>query len=101
MGERLQRHLSATFGDEVFFLHGGVHAAKRDQLVERFQNGGNGIPRLFVLSIKAGGTALHLTSANHVLHFGRLWNPAVDTSATDRAWRTVQKRSVPTPTCAS
>jgi len=94
MGERLQRHLSATFGEEVFFLHGGVPAAKRDQMVERFQNGGNGIPRLFVLSLKAGGTGLNLTAANHVFHFDRWWNPAVENQATDRAFRIGQKRNV-------
>jgi superfamily II DNA or RNA helicase len=94
MGERLQRHLSVTFGEDVFFLHGGVPAAKRDQMVERFQNGGKGIPRLFVLSLKAGGTGLNLTAANHVFHFDRWWNPAVENQATDRAFRIGQKRSV-------
>ena len=94
MGERLQRHLSATFGEEVLFLHGGVPAAKRDQMVERFQNGGKGVPRLFVLSLKAGGTGLNLTAANHVFHFDRWWNPAVENQATDRAFRIGQKRNV-------
>jgi SNF2 family DNA or RNA helicase len=94
MGERLQRHLSATFGEDVIFLHGGVPAAKRDQMVERFQNGGKGIPRLFVLSLKAGGTGLNLTAANHVFHFDRWWNPAVENQATDRAFRIGQKRNV-------
>ena len=94
MGERLQHHLSATFGEDVLFLHGGVPAAKRDQMVERFQNGGKGNPRLFVLSLKAGGTGLNLTAANHVFHFDRWWNPAVENQATDRAFRIGQKRSV-------
>ena len=100
MGERLQRHLTATFGDscgEVLFLHGGVPAAKRDAMVERFQNGGKGGkdgPRLFVLSLKAGGTGLNLTAANHVFHFDRWWNPAVENQATDRAFRIGQKRNV-------
>ena len=61
MGERLRRHLSATFGQEALFLHGGVPAHKRDRMVERFQNGGDSGPRLFVLSLKAGGTGLNLT----------------------------------------
>ena len=94
MGERLQHHLSATFGEDVLFLHGGVPAAKRDQMVERFQNGGKGGPRLFVLSLKAGGTGLNLTAANHVFHFDRWWNPAVENQATDRAFRIGQKRNV-------
>ncbi len=97
MGERLQRHLSATFGDsgeDVLFLHGGVPAAKRDRMVERFQKAGKEGPKLFVLSLKAGGTGLNLTAANHVFHFDRWWNPAVENQATDRAFRIGQKRNV-------
>jgi superfamily II DNA or RNA helicase len=94
MGERLQSHLAASFGQEVLFLHGGVPAAKRDKMVARFQNGGKGDPRLFVLSLKAGGTGLNLTAANHVFHFDRWWNPAVENQATDRAFRIGQKRNV-------
>jgi hypothetical protein len=94
MGERLQRHLAATFGEEVLFLHGGVPAAKRDHMVERFQKGGKGSPHLFVLSLKAGGTGLNLTAANHVFHFDRWWNPAVENQATDRAFRLGQTRNV-------
>jgi SNF2 family DNA or RNA helicase len=94
MGERLQRHLSTTFGEDVLFLHGGVPARKRDHMVERFQTGGKGSPRLFVLSLKAGGTGLNLTAANHVFHFDRWWNPAVENQATDRAFRIGQQRNV-------
>jgi superfamily II DNA or RNA helicase len=94
MGGHLQRHLAATFGGEVLFLHGGVPAAKRDQMVERFQKGGKGGPQLFVLSLKAGGTGLNLTAANHVFHFDRWWNPAVENQATDRAFRIGQTRNV-------
>ena len=94
MGERLQRHLSSVFGEEVLFLNGGVPANKRDHMVERFQNAGKGSPRLFVLSLKAGGTGLNLTAANHVFHFDRWWNPAVENQATDRAFRIGQMRNV-------
>jgi SNF2 family DNA or RNA helicase len=94
MGRRLRSHLSATFGQEALFLHGGVPAHKRDQMVERFQNSGDSGPRLFVLSLKAGGTGLNLTAANHVFHFDRWWNPAVENQATDRAFRIGQKRNV-------
>jgi superfamily II DNA or RNA helicase len=94
MGEQLQSHLSSTFGQEVLFLHGGVPAAKRDKMVARFQHGGKDDPRLFVLSLKAGGTGLNLTAANHVFHFDRWWNPAVENQATDRAFRIGQKRNV-------
>ncbi len=94
MGERLRKHLAATFGQEVLFLHGGVPAHKRDEMVERFQKGGDNDPKLFVLSLKAGGTGLNLTAANHVFHFDRWWNPAVENQATDRAFRIGQTRNV-------
>ena len=94
MGRSLSKHLSATFGQEALFLHGGVPAHKRDQMVELFQNGGDNGPRIFVLSLKAGGTGLNLTAANHVFHFDRWWNPAVENQATDRAFRIGQRRNV-------
>jgi non-specific serine/threonine protein kinase len=88
----LRAHLSARFGREVAFLHGGVGKADRDSLVARFQ--GDGGPPVFVLSLKAGGTGLTLTAANHVVHVDRWWNPAVEDQATDRAFRIGQKRAV-------
>ncbi len=94
MAERLRSHLSATFGQETLLLHGGVPAHKRNEMVERFQSGDDGAPRLFVLSLKAGGTGLNLTAANHVFHFDRWWNPAVENQATDRAFRIGQQRNV-------
>jgi SNF2 family DNA or RNA helicase len=92
MGELIRRHLQETFGREVLFLHGGVAKKQRDRLVARFQ-GADG-PRVFVLSLKAGGTGLNLTAANHVFHFDRWWNPAVENQATDRAFRIGQTRNV-------
>ncbi len=96
MGSILRRHLQETFGREVLFLHGGTSKKQRDLMVERFQQSGDdsSIPRLFVLSLKAGGTGLNLTAANHVFHFDRWWNPAVENQATDRAFRIGQKRKV-------
>lgn len=47
-----------------------------------------------MLSIKAGGTGLNLTRANHVIHFDRWWNPAVENQATDRAFRIGQEKNV-------
>ncbi len=47
-----------------------------------------------VLSLKAGGVGLNLTAANHVIHFDRWWNPAVENQATDRAFRIGQKKNV-------
>jgi SNF2 family DNA or RNA helicase len=94
MGERLRAHLAATFEQEVLLLHGGVPAEKRNDMVERFQSGDDAGPRLFVLSLKAGGTGLNLTAANHVFHFDRWWNPAVENQATDRAFRIGQRNNV-------
>ena len=77
MGHILRRHVQETFGREALFLHGGVPKRQRDRMVERFQDEGDG-PQIFILSLKAGGTGLNLTSANHVFHFDRWWNPAVE-----------------------
>lgn len=93
-GAMLRGHLSARFGREVLFLHGGVGKPERDALVRRFQSTDAGSPSLFLLSLKAGGTGLTLTEANHVIHVDRWWNPAVEDQATDRAFRIGQKRNV-------
>jgi non-specific serine/threonine protein kinase len=90
----LRTHLTARFGREVVFLHGGVPKAQRDAMVERFQQDDRRGPPLFVLSLKAGGTGLTLTAANHVVHVDRWWNPAVEDQATDRAYRIGQDRPV-------
>lgn len=94
MGELLRKHLQESFGREVLFLHGGVAKKQRDRMVERFQQADAASPRLFILSLKAGGTGLNLTAANHVFHFDRWWNPAVENQATDRAFRIGQRRNV-------
>lgn len=93
MGEKLVRHLEASLDTEVLFLHGGTARQRRDQMVQLFQTEPHG-PRVFVLSLKAGGTGLNLTAANHVFHYDRWWNPAVEDQATDRAYRIGQKRAV-------
>ena len=93
MGAILQRYLQETFGREVLFLYGGTPRKHRDQMVERFQARDDG-PFLFILSLKAGGTGLNLTRANHVIHFDRWWNPAVENQATDRAFRIGQTKNV-------
>jgi SNF2 family DNA or RNA helicase len=93
MGHLLRDYLAATLTREVVFLHGGTAMAERDRLVARFQSDALG-PPVFVLSLKAGGTGLNLTRANHVFHFDRWWNPAVENQATDRAFRIGQTRNV-------
>jgi len=93
MGALLVAELERELGREVLFLHGGVARARRDEMVRRFQEDARG-PRIFVLSLKAGGTGLNLTAANHVFHFDRWWNPAVEDQATDRAHRIGQRERV-------
>ena len=93
MGAILKTHLQEMFGREVPFLHGGTPRKRRDEMVEQFQSDGQG-PPVFVLSLKAGGTGLNLTGANHVFHFDRWWNPAVEQQATDRAFRIGQNKNV-------
>lgn len=93
MGAILQRHLQDMFGMEVYFLHGGVPKRRRDRMVELFQKDDRS-GRIFILSLKAGGTGLNLERANHVFHFDRWWNPAVENQATDRAFRIGQTRNV-------
>jgi SNF2 family DNA or RNA helicase len=92
MGHLLRDRLQERFGTEVPFLHGGTRKADRDALVQRFQSADG--PPVLLLSLKAGGTGLTLTAANHVVHFDRWWNPAVEDQATDRAFRIGQTRNV-------
>lgn len=93
MGEALRSHLQKVLGVEVIFLHGGTSQKNREKMIERFQSDAHG-PPIFILSLKAGGLGLNLTSANRVFHFDRWWNPAVEDQATDRAYRIGQKKNV-------
>ncbi|HBY95514.1 MAG TPA: helicase [Chloroflexi bacterium] len=93
MGEMLKSYLQETFGREVLFLHGGTPQKQRERMIQRFQSS-DGAPPCFILSLKAGGVGLNLTAANHVFHFDRWWNPAVENQATDRAFRIGQTRNV-------
>jgi SNF2 family DNA or RNA helicase len=91
MGEMIRALVKRKFGVEVPFLNGSVPKAQRDTMIDRFQN--REFP-VFLLSLKAGGTGLNLTAANHVIHYDRWWNPAVENQATDRAYRIGQQRFV-------
>jgi SNF2 family DNA or RNA helicase len=91
-GERLIGLIRKTFHEEVLFLHGKTPRKSRDEMVSRFAHPSG--PKLFVLSLKAGGVGLNLTRASHVFHIDRWWNPAVEDQATDRAFRIGQKKNV-------
>ena len=88
----LSAFLETIFQKKGFVLHGGTPVKARSRMVEEF-NGEEYIPYM-VLSVKAGGTGLNLTSANHVIHFDRWWNPAVENQASDRDFRIGQKKNV-------
>lgn len=92
MGRLLEQWLQARFGQRPLYLHGGCTRAERDAMVEAFQNDPQ--HRLFILSLKAAGTGLNLTAANHVIHYDLWWNPAVEAQATDRAYRIGQRKNV-------
>lgn len=92
MTEPLSDFLGKVMGQPGLVLHGGTRVSKRAELVDAF-NGEDYVP-FMVLSVKAGGTGLNLTAANHVIHFDRWWNPAVENQATDRAFRIGQDKNV-------
>ncbi len=89
---RLAAHLAEQVDLPVPILHGGVSRKRRDTIVERFGDGSG--PGVLAVSLRAGGTGLNLVRANHVIHFDRWWNPAVEDQASDRVWRIGQTRGV-------
>jgi SNF2 family DNA or RNA helicase len=94
MGHMLADVLRAQRNEPVLYLNGSTPKADRDKMIDTFQAADGSGPSIFVLSLKAGGVGLNLTAANHVFHFDRWWNPAVENQATDRAYRMGQKRNV-------
>ncbi len=92
-GKLLQPYLEQQLKREVLFLYGATRKNKREEMIDRFQQDPQG-PPIFILSLKAGGVGLNLTRANHVFHFDRWWNPAVENQATDRVFRIGQTRNV-------
>ncbi len=90
--DRLVPHLHERLGREIGFFHGGLPARQRDELVSAFSTSDG--PSVLVISIRAGGRGLNLPAANHVFHFDRWWNPAVEQQATDRAYRFGQHKDV-------
>jgi len=93
MGRLLAGMLRQELDCETLFMHGGSTATQRQEMIDRFQDL-NSRAKVFILSLKAGGVGLNLTAANHVFHFDRWWNPAVEAQATDRAYRIGQTRTV-------
>ena len=93
LGDALEKYLRHTCLYNTYYLHGGTHRNKREKMITEFQDPETE-PSVFILSLKAGGVGITLTKANHVFHFDRWWNPAVENQATDRAFRIGQKKNV-------
>jgi SNF2 family DNA or RNA helicase len=97
MGEMMRQVLHQELGEPVLYLNGSTPKRTRDRMIEQFQSRTlppEEQPNVMILSIKAGGVGLNLTAANHVFHFDRWWNPAVENQATDRAYRMGQTKDV-------
>ncbi|WP_139991372.1 DEAD/DEAH box helicase [Paenibacillus paridis] len=97
MGQLLQTVMQHELKEPVVYLNGSTSKLARDRMIDKFQSQTlppEEQPSIFILSIKAGGVGLNLTAANHVFHFDRWWNPAVENQATDRAYRMGQTRDV-------
>ena len=92
MGNLLKHFITNKYNEDPLFYHGGCSLKQRSLMVNNFQN--NRTDRIFILSLKAAGTGLNLTAANHVIHYDLWWNPAVENQATDRAYRIGQKNNV-------
>ncbi|NJN30534.1 MAG: DEAD/DEAH box helicase [Synechococcales cyanobacterium RM1_1_8] len=93
IGDALEQYLRQTCHYNTHWLHGGTAAKQRDRMIAQFQDPATPAS-VFILSLKAGGVGITLTKANHVFHFDRWWNPAVEDQATDRAFRIGQKKTV-------
>jgi len=92
MAELIRQYLQQELGRRVLYLHGDTSQERRDELIDTFQSPDG--PPFFLLSLRAGGTGLTLTAANHVIHYDRWWNPAVEDQATDRTYRIGQTDDV-------
>jgi hypothetical protein len=88
----LVEHLAERLDTRVEFFHGSLNARQREELLTEFASPGG--PMVLVVSLRAGGRGLNLPAANHVFHFDRWWNPAVEQQASDRAHRLGQEKPV-------
>jgi SNF2 family DNA or RNA helicase len=93
IGDAPERLFRQQYRFPVHYLHGATSRTRREQMIQSFQDPASD-PAVFVLSLKAGGVGITLTRANHVFHFDRWWNPAVENQATDRAYRIGQEKRV-------
>jgi len=92
MGDILCKVINEECNTEPLFFHGSLSVPQRETLIDRFQNDDDA--KVMILSLKAGGTGLNLTSATNVIHYDLWWNPAVEDQATDRTYRIGQDKNV-------
>lgn len=92
MGDILTKIITQECNTEPLFFHGSLTVPQREELINKFQNDDN--TKVMILSLKAGGTGLNLTSATNVIHYDLWWNPAVEDQATDRTYRIGQDKNV-------
>ena len=92
MGDILCKVIAEECNTDPLFFHGSLTVPQREDLIDRFQN--NEDSKIMILSLKAGGTGLNLTSATNVIHYDLWWNPAVEDQATDRTYRIGQDKNV-------
>lgn len=93
IGDAMEQYLRHHCRYPTYYIHGATSRQGRDRMIQEFQNPETP-PSIFILSLKAGGVGITLTKANHVFHFDRWWNPAVENQATDRAFRIGQEKNV-------
>lgn len=92
MGKLIQQLISKKFKTDVLFLHGSQTLKEKTEIIDAFQEDPN--YKIFVATLKTGGTGLNLTAASNVIHYDLWWNPAVENQATDRVHRIGQKKDV-------
>ena len=92
MGDILEQIIKKELLIEPLYLKGSLSKTKRDKMIEEFNTKRE--KSIFILSLKAGGVGLNLTSANNVIHYDLWFNPAVENQATDRAFRIGQMKNV-------
>ena len=92
MGKLIQELVSKKFKQEVLFLHGSQSMKEKSRIIDTFQEDEN--YKIFVATLKTGGTGLNLTAARNVIHYDLWWNPAVENQATDRVHRIGQDKDV-------
>ncbi|MDO5437741.1 MAG: DEAD/DEAH box helicase, partial [bacterium] len=92
MGSILEKITKEEFDFDPLFFHGSLNVKQREEMIKEFSEDSK--KKVMILSLKAGGLGLNLTSASNVIHYDLWWNPAVEDQATDRTYRIGQDKNV-------